>query len=124
MRNWYQRLARRVTSRPPIRRPATPCCLTLDGLDNRCLPSATSVFQQTNLVSDQPGVAQITDPNLVNPWGIAVGPNGGTLWVSDNGAGVTSLFRGGVNGSPFIQNVAPPEVTGLGAPTGQVFNGT
>src|SRR5205807_3092492 len=85
MRTWIQRLARRATSHPPIRRPATQCRLTLEGLDVRCLPSATSVFQQTNLVSDQPGVAQITDPNLVNPWGIALGPNGGTLWVSDNG---------------------------------------
>jgi uncharacterized protein (TIGR03118 family) len=124
MRNWYQRLARRVTSRPQVRRPATQRRLTLEGLDNRCLPSATSVFQQTNLVSDQPGVAQITDPNLINAWGIALGPNGGTLWISDNGTGMASLFRGGVNGSPFIQNPAPPEVSGLGAPTGQVFNGT
>jgi uncharacterized protein (TIGR03118 family) len=124
MRNWYQRVARRVTSRPPIRRTATQCRLTLERLDDRCLPSATSVFQQTNLVSDQPGVAQITDPNLVNPWGIALGPNGGTLWVSDNGTGMASLFRGGVNGSPFIQNPGLTEVSGLGAPTGQVFNGT
>ena len=82
------------------------------------------MFQQTNLVSDQPGVAQITDPNLVNPWGIALGPNGGTLWVSDNGTGLASLFRGGVNGSPFIQNPGLTEVNGLGAPTGQVFNST
>jgi hypothetical protein len=29
-------------------------------------------FDQTNLVSDQPGVALITDPNLVNPWGISM----------------------------------------------------
>jgi len=29
-------------------------------------------FDQTNLVSDQPGVALITDPDLVNPWGISM----------------------------------------------------
>ena len=26
-------------------------------------------YTQTNLVSDQSGVAAVTDPNLVNPWG-------------------------------------------------------
>ncbi|MFI5200050.1 MAG: hypothetical protein ACHQXL_06715, partial [Candidatus Limnocylindrales bacterium] len=26
-------------------------------------------YHQTNLVSDIPGVARLTDPNLVNPWG-------------------------------------------------------
>jgi hypothetical protein len=29
---------------------------------------------QTNLTSDQPGVAANTDPNLVNAWGLAVSP--------------------------------------------------
>ena len=28
-------------------------------------------FRQTNLVADQPGVAQRTDPSLVNAWGLA-----------------------------------------------------
>ena len=28
-------------------------------------------FKQTNLVSDMPGLARITDPNLKNPWGVA-----------------------------------------------------
>src|SRR5260221_402863 len=27
-------------------------------------------YQQTNLVSDLPGVARVTDPHLVNSWGI------------------------------------------------------
>jgi hypothetical protein len=43
-------------------------------------------FTQANLVSDIPGMAKITDPNLVNPWGMTLGLNSG-LWVSDNGAG-------------------------------------
>jgi uncharacterized protein (TIGR03118 family) len=37
---------------------------------------------------------------------------------------MTSLFKGGVNGAPFIQNPGLTEVKGLGAPTGQVFNGS
>ena len=32
--------------------------------------SADPLFNQTNLVSDIPGLAKITDPSLVNSWGI------------------------------------------------------
>ncbi len=31
----------------------------------------TDGFSQTNLVSDIPGLATITDPNLKNPWGVS-----------------------------------------------------
>ncbi len=118
MRTWNRAPARPAGTRRPSPR------LAVERLDDRTLPSATAVFRQINLVSDQPGVAPITDPNLVNAWGIALGPTGGTLWVSDNATGMTSLFKGGVAGSPFVQNPGLTEVTGLGAPTGQVFNGT
>ena len=33
--------------------------------------SAANAYVQTNLVSDLPGIAAQTDPNLVNPWGLA-----------------------------------------------------
>lgn len=36
--------------------------------------SVTPTFTQTNLVSDIAGMAKITDPNLVNPWGMTPGP--------------------------------------------------
>ena len=48
-------------------------------------------YSWTNFQSDIAGVAQHTDSNLVNPWGMAVSPNG-TIWVSDNGAGVSTLY--------------------------------
>ncbi len=123
MLNWFQRLSRagqRTSARArPTCRPSVEC------LETRSVPSATGVFRQTNLVSDEPGVAPIVDPNVVNAWGIALGPNGGTLWISDNGTGVTTLYVGGVNGSPFTRFAALPVVTiPGGAPTGQVFNGT
>jgi hypothetical protein len=51
--------------------------------------------RQENLVSDQPGVATLTDPNLVNAWGMSRGPNT-PVWVSDNGADVTTLYRGDI----------------------------
>jgi uncharacterized protein (TIGR03118 family) len=80
------------------------------------------VVRQDNLVSDQPGHAAITDPNLVNAWGMSHGPNT-PLWVSDNGADVTTLYRGAVGGMPVA---IQPLVVGIpgGAPTGQVFNDT
>src|SRR4029077_16846497 len=48
-------------------------------------------YSWTNFQSDIAGVAQHTDPNLVNPWGMAVS-GGGTIWVSDNGTGVSTLY--------------------------------
>src|SRR5258708_7655036 len=42
-------------------------------------------YRRVNLVSDIPGVAEFTDPNLVNPWGLVVVPSSGRVWVSDNG---------------------------------------
>ncbi|MBO0810740.1 MAG: TIGR03118 family protein [Microlunatus sp.] len=82
----------------------------------------TGVFIQENLVSDQPGVAAITDPNLVNAWGISHGPTT-PVWVSDNGTDLATLYRGAVDTTPV--SVAPLTV-GIpgGAPTGQVFNDT
>ena len=73
-------------------------------------------------MSDQPGVAQMTDPNLVNAWGMSRGPNT-PIWVSDNGTDVSTLYNGDVNGSPVA---AVPLVVSIpgGAPTGQVFNDT
>src|SRR5690349_18142795 len=61
--------------------------------------TAFSAYQQVNLVSDVPGMAKVTDPNLVNAWGASyLGTS--PLWVSDNGKDVTTLYSGGVNGSP------------------------
>jgi uncharacterized protein (TIGR03118 family) len=83
---------------------------------------AGTTFTQENLVSDQPGVATVTDPNLVNAWGMsrtATSP----IWVSDNGADVSTLYNGAVNGSPVAIVPLVVSIPG-GAPTGQVSNDT
>src|SRR5438477_12779428 len=49
-------------------------------------------YSWTNLQSDIAGVATHVDRNLVNPWGMAVSPNG-TIWVSDNGTGVSASYH-------------------------------
>ncbi len=92
------------------------------------IPMATAVgqtgaeYQQTNLISDIPGVARITDPNLVNPWGQSASPTS-PLWVADNGSNVSTLYGGGVSGS-IPQIVALTVNIPGGAPTGTVFNPT
>jgi uncharacterized protein (TIGR03118 family) len=78
-------------------------------------------FTQIDLVSDQPGLAPNTDPNLVNPWGIAKGPTS-PLWVADEGTGKSTIYTG--NGTPLslVVTIPPASGTGQGTPTGIVFN--
>src|SRR5205807_7488608 len=52
-------------------------------------PLPNSVYQQTNIVSDTPGLAAFTDPNLINPWGLSLSPTG-QFRVSDNGTGLST----------------------------------
>ena len=89
-------------------------------------PAATShranAYHQTNLVSDLPGLAQLTDPDLVNPWGLAAGPMT-PMWVADNGTDKATIYPGFVNGSPITKAPLVVNIPG-GAPTGQVFNPT
>jgi hypothetical protein len=76
-----------------------------------------NAYTVTPLVSDQAGVAPVTDPNLVNAWGLTAGPTT-PWWVSDNGTDKSTLYRGS-DGMPFPLVVDVPN-----APTGTVFNGT
>src|SRR6058998_1544687 len=81
-------------------------------------------YSWTNLQSDIPGVALHTDPNLVNPWGMAVSANG-TIWVSDNGTGVSTLYhQDGTAVSLVVTIPTAARNRGTGNPTGVVFNNT
>ncbi len=83
-----------------------------------------NVYEQHNLVSDPSGHADVTDPNLVNAWGIAFNPTG-VDWVADNGTGVSTLYDG--NGVALSLVVHIPTATNnkdSANPTGIVFNGT
>ncbi len=89
--------------------------------------SAGSRFQQTNLVSDIPGFAKITDPSLVNAWGISESSTS-PFWISDNGKGLSTLYSVPGSGPPPVTTipltVTIPRATGasMSSPTGQVFN--
>ena len=95
------------------------------GLLALCLGSANlqaqNSYVQTNLVSDLPGWAQATDPNLVNPWGISFSATS-PFWISDNGPGLSTLYN--TAGTPLALVVSIPVASGgPSAPTGTVFNG-
>src|SRR6202011_879704 len=72
---------------------ATGLSIAIPGVAANAGDTAEGAFHQTNLVSDLPGMAATTDPNLVNPWGISAAPTS-PMWVSDNNAGVTTLYNG------------------------------
>jgi uncharacterized protein (TIGR03118 family) len=81
-------------------------------------------YKQTNLVADQAGKALATDPNLINPWGVAFFP-GGAFWISDNGNGLSTLYTGAGSIIPAVFTVpAPAGQSTPASPTGIVINTT
>jgi len=77
-------------------------------------------FLQTNLVSNISGLAQTTDSDLKNPWGIALSA-ASPFWVSDQAADVATLY----NVNPATNAVSKQALTvtiGGTGPTGAVFN--
>lgn len=97
--------------------------VTLHGSNGSTLVNAS--YNQTNLVSDDSSIPAATnDPNLVNPWGIAAGPNT-PFWIADNEAGVSTIYDSTGTPRPLVVTIpAPPGSTDPAAPTGLVFNGT
>jgi len=90
---------------------------------------ANAQYTQTNLVSSIPGLAVLTEPRLVNPWGLA---RTGTspFWTSNQGTNSSTLFA--ITGSTSISEVLgvnangfvgiPTTAAGAQGPTGQVSN--
>ena len=86
--------------------------------------AAQTTYTQHNLVADTPGIADHTDPNLVNPWGIdrsAAGP----WWVNANGTGLAIVYDGtgapAPSANPIVVTVPP---AGSTSPSGIIFNGS
>jgi uncharacterized protein (TIGR03118 family) len=78
--------------------------------------SAATVYFQTNLASDVPGMAANLDPNLKNPWGMSFSATS-PFWVSNQGSNNSTLYNGA--GVPQALIVSMPPGPG---PTGQVNN--
>jgi uncharacterized protein (TIGR03118 family) len=83
-----------------------------------------NAFKQVNLVSDIPGLAQLTDSDVVNPWGIDFGrgQSATPLWVSNQGSNTLTLYRGATKASPMVEKLGL--VIKANSPTGMVFNTT
>src|SRR5438552_993432 len=79
-------------------------------------PPATA-FKIVKLVSNVSGKAANTDPNLINPWGLA---QSGTnpIWAADNGTGLSTVYAQGT-GTVGSTVVTIP----MGSPTGIVYAG-
>jgi uncharacterized protein (TIGR03118 family) len=83
-------------------------------------------YQQTNLVSDLPGVALLQDTNLVNAWGMSFSATS-PFWISDNGSGLSTLYAVTYNTNGTVKVVKQGLQVGIpgeGNPTGQLFNST
>jgi uncharacterized protein (TIGR03118 family) len=80
-------------------------------------------YSWQNLQSDIAGVAAHVDPNLINPWGMTVSPNG-TIWVSDNGAGVATLYHQDGTAVSLVVTIPAREKDKGANPTGTIFNPT
>jgi len=97
-----------------------PAHATTGGTSGGSATSTTPVtrYAEIPLVSDISGKTKLTDPKLVNPWGISLGKS---LSVTNAGSGTVTLYTGGVGTIKKEQvEVAVPG----GRPTGQVINPT
>jgi hypothetical protein len=85
--------------------------------------TARADYVQTNLVSDIPGFASITDPSLKNPWGVSHSATS-PFWISDQGTNVSTLYNvaGGTVSKNALTAAIPTTVSGPQGPTGQVNN--
>jgi uncharacterized protein (TIGR03118 family) len=120
-------------------RPFAVASLAIGALTLSALQTQGADFTQTNLVSDIPGLkATITDPQLVNPWGVSHSPTS-PFWISNQGKNTTTLYA--VTGETTVSkvNINPPAgfvvipcaapavpcptpASGPQGPTGQVNN--
>lgn len=88
-------------------------------------------YYQTDLVSDIPGMALVTDPNLMDPWGIAQSTRS-PFWISDQATSIASVYSvDPVTQQPTVLSLAPslpnlggappsPPPVEADGPTGQV----
>jgi uncharacterized protein (TIGR03118 family) len=83
----------------------------------------TTRFRVVNLISDQPGVAPLVDPNLVNSWGLALGPKT-PLWVANNGTSTATMYADGSEGRAPTRGSLVVKIPTEEGPTGEAFNDT
>jgi uncharacterized protein (TIGR03118 family) len=84
-------------------------------------------YAETKLQANAPGVAEATDPQLVNSWGLARA-SGSVWWVADNVTGVATLYNGPGTKQSLVVTIPPANPnnpkTPTGSPTGIIANGS
>jgi uncharacterized protein (TIGR03118 family) len=84
----------------------------------------SSTYVQTNIISDGATVqALVTDPTLINPWGVSVGP---AIWIDKAGSGSVAVdTAAGAIAVPSLPSVTIPAAASTsapGSPSGTVYN--
>src|ERR1700691_3796450 len=100
---------------------------TLSGvLSIGTLAQTSSSYVQTNIISDGGTgsvAAQVTDPTLINPWGVSVGP---AIWIDKAGSGSVAVdTAAGAIAVPSLPSVTIPAAASAsahGSPSGTVYN--
>jgi len=81
-------------------------------------------YLQHNLVSNTAGEADVTDPNLVDPWGLSFSA-ASPFWTSNHLSGTSTLYSGNGAITALVVTIPPGKAGGtVGRPTGQVSNGS
>lgn len=86
--------------------------------------TGANTYVQTNLVSNTKGVAAVTDPNLVDPWGISLS-TASPFWVSNHLSATSTLYNGAGTITAIVVKIpagAASPSGSTGRPTGQVQN--
>src|SRR5271170_3995018 len=88
------------------------------------LAQTSSTYVQTNIISDGATVqALVTDPTLINPWGVSVGP---AIWIDKAGSGLVAVdTAAGTVAVPSLPSVTIPAAASTsahGSPSGAVYN--
>ena len=80
-------------------------------------------YSQTNLVANTAGVANHTDAQLSNPWGISFIP-GQPFWIANNNGGTSTLYDAQGNKQTLVVGIPGAAVNPCnpGCPTGTVAN--
>jgi hypothetical protein len=90
-------------------------------------PAHAQHYTQVDLVANTSGIAPVTDPNLVNPWGLSR-MSGSPWWISDNGTGLSTLYNGAGAITPLVVTIPKSDPMSktfpAGTPTGTIANGS
>jgi uncharacterized protein (TIGR03118 family) len=113
------KVAARTFSRRQVTGWKTLLTLLLGGVAAVASAQTANSYLVTNLISDGSVTAAVTDPNLINPWGIGIGS---TVWISGEKSAL-EIVTTATGTEKFDVNIPPASGSGMGEPTGVVFSG-